>query len=259
MPRTSRKLSETGIHHVMLRGIDHIQLFYDEEDHLAFLERLARYKNACRFSLLAYAMMGNHVHLLIKEGERGISEDIKGLTTSYAHWYNNKYGRSGYLFQGRFRSEPITTDSHLLAAFRYIHNNPVKIGLPMSHWTSYEDYIGTPSRKSTLADTSFISGMFDDRPDTARKLLVEFFEAAEDERLTFIEDDQKVKTKDADAIEIIKEIARVRFCGDLASMDKDSRDFALATCKKRGLSVRQLARLTGMNRNVIQRACSTEE
>jgi len=257
MPRTSRKLSETGIYHVMLRGIDRLQLFYDEEDHLVFLERLARYKDACRFSLLAFALMGNHVHLLIREGEQGISEDIKGLATSYAHWYNTKYGRSGYLFQGRFRSEPITTDSHLLAVLRYIHNNPVKIGLPMSHWTSYGDYMGTASRKSMLTDTLFILGMFDDRPDTARRLLAEFFEAAEDERLTFIEDDQKTKTKDADAIEIIKEIANISFCGDLASIDKDSRDLALATCKKRGLSIRQIARLTGINRNVIQRACST--
>ena len=254
MPRTPRKLSESGIYHVMLRGIDRIQLFYDDDDHRAFLERLAHNKDRYGYSLLAYALMGNHVHLLIQEGRSGISSEIKSIATSYAHWHNNRYERSGYLFQGRFKSEAITGDAHLLAALRYILNNPVKIGLPINYWTSYNDYMSSANKENTLTDTTFVLKMFSERPDEAKRLLAEFLTDAVDEKLAFIEDEQKVRHKDADAIEIIKELAQVRYCGEVASMDRNDRDLALAMCKERRLSVRQLSRLTGVNRNIVQRA-----
>jgi len=56
---------------------------------------------------------------------------IKKLGISYAYWYNWKYKRSGYLFQDRYKSEPVEDDAYLLTVFRYIHHNPIKIGLPI--------------------------------------------------------------------------------------------------------------------------------
>jgi REP element-mobilizing transposase RayT len=137
MPRTSRQKSEAGIYHVMLRGIDRSQLFYDSEDRGAFLERLVRYKKECCFLLFAYCLMGNHVHLLIKEEELDLSGVIKRLANSYASYFNNKYERSGYVFEGRFKSEAISSEEQLLATLRYILKNPLKVGLSLDSWTSY--------------------------------------------------------------------------------------------------------------------------
>lgn len=256
MPRTPRGQSESGIYHVMLRGIDRAQLFYDAEDHLAFIERLSKYKEKYGYLLLAYSLMGNHVHMLIREGSSGLSQDIKSLATSYAHWFNEKYDRSGYLFQSRFKSEPITSDGYLLQALHYILNNPVKIGQPITHWTSYNDYISDDKQGAALTDTSYILEMFSTNHHKAVELFIDFVSQEHDNDTSFIDEPEKQRPKDSEAIELIKGIAQVQSCIDLSSMDKNRRDHTLALLKKEGLTIRQLARLTGINRGLVQRAKS---
>jgi REP element-mobilizing transposase RayT len=104
MPRIARTKSESGIYHVMLRGINQTQLFYDDDDRKAFIEVLERYRHECRFKLYAYSLMGNHVHLLLKEEGTGLADIIKRIALSYSARFNRKYERNGYLFQGRYKS-----------------------------------------------------------------------------------------------------------------------------------------------------------
>jgi len=172
MARYARECSESGIYHVMLRGIDQTQLFYDSEDREALLERLARLKDEGSFKLFAYALMGNHTHFLIKEEQDPLALSIKRLAVSYSSWFNKKYDRSGYLFQGRFKSEPIKDDPHLLTVFKYIHYNPVKVGEDISAWTSYNDYLSS----SELTDTDFILGMFAKSSPEAKEQLRQFLD-----------------------------------------------------------------------------------
>ena len=68
--------------------------------------------------------MDNHAHLLINEGTDEISRIMKRINTSYAYYFNKRYGKIGHLFQDRFKSETIENDAQLLAVVRYIHNNP---------------------------------------------------------------------------------------------------------------------------------------
>lgn len=89
--------------------------------------------------------MDNHVHLLMSEGTEEISKIMKRINVSYAYYFNQKYGRIGHLFQDRFKSEGIEDDTYLLAATRYIHNNPVRANI-VKHageykWSSYGIYI----------------------------------------------------------------------------------------------------------------------
>ena len=79
MPRQARRKSESGLHHVMVRGINQTQLFYDDEDRRAFMERLRRYKRECGFLLHAWCLMGNHVHLLVEEGRIDLSSMMKKI------------------------------------------------------------------------------------------------------------------------------------------------------------------------------------
>ena len=73
MPRTKRTKSESGIYHIMLRGINHQQIFHDSYDYKKFLNVLAECKSKSNFNLFAYCLMGNHVHLLLQETQEPIS------------------------------------------------------------------------------------------------------------------------------------------------------------------------------------------
>lgn len=99
-------------------------------------------------SVLAYALMPNHFHLLVKqEKDQGISEVLRVTTLTYAMHFNQHYKRIGPLFQGRFRAKLVETDSYLLQLSKYIHRNP--LGLPTLHtnlcaytFSSYPEYLG---------------------------------------------------------------------------------------------------------------------
>ena len=248
MPRAARQKSESGIYHIMTRGISQSQLFYDDEDRKAFLERLARYKGECGFRVYAWCLMGNHIHLLVREGEAPLSEAMKRMLLSYSHYFNKKYDRRGYLYQDRHKRKPVDGDSYFLAALRYIHRNPLEIGETVRFWTSFDEYMCTPC----IVDTSLALAMFSDDLAEARLLFKEFIEdeqAGEDYSLS-----EGGRMRDASAAEIIKTIANVANCTDVAQMSQDELAAILPALKYRGLSIRQIARLTGLNRGVVQRA-----
>ena len=162
MPRTPRESSSTGIHHVILRGINRGPIFMDERDRNTFLDALREYKEECGFELYAYCLMPNHVHLLLREGERASLEDIfKRLGTKYALWFNKRHERVGHLFQDRFRSEPVTDDRYFMTVLRYIHLNPVEAGMSTSPedypYSSFRSYLG----RNQMVDTDFPLSLFD--------------------------------------------------------------------------------------------------
>lgn len=90
------------------------------------LERVARFS---AWRCLSYCLMDNHVHLLIETPKPNLGRGMQRLHGDYARAFNDRYGRTGHLFQGRFHSETIDGDEQLWATVRYIVNNPVKAGL----------------------------------------------------------------------------------------------------------------------------------
>jgi len=142
MPRQPRKISGTGIYHVMLRGVNRQRIFEEPADYERFLLHLLQVKRNSEFKLFAYCLMSNHVHLLLKENEVPLAQIFKRLGARYASWFNKKYDRCGHLFQGRFRSEPVESDAYLITVLAYIYQNPVKAGL----CNSPENYIWSSRR-----------------------------------------------------------------------------------------------------------------
>lgn len=144
MSRKARKKSETGIYHIMLRGINKDPIFLDDDDYVKFIYILKDVKqmNACRF--YAYCLMENHVHLLVKEKDKNISDVIKIIASSFVKWYNIKYNRIGHLFQDRFKSEPVENESYFYTVIRYIHQNPIKAEICLTpgeyKYSSYAEY-----------------------------------------------------------------------------------------------------------------------
>lgn len=103
MARTGRQKSESGVYHVLLRGVD--KLFLDDADYAEFRERCGEYFSS-EVKLLAFLLMPNRVHLLIDAGERDLSVAVKPLCTSYARYFNRTYALDGKLFYDRYKSVP---------------------------------------------------------------------------------------------------------------------------------------------------------
>ena len=129
MPRAARKKSSTGIYHVMLRGINGQPVFLDDEDNEKYLQTLKECKALSEFELYGYCLMGNHAHLLLKEGKEDLALVFKRMGARYVFWYNWKYRRYGHLFQDRYKSEAAESDSYFTTVLKYIHQNPKKAGL----------------------------------------------------------------------------------------------------------------------------------
>jgi REP element-mobilizing transposase RayT len=141
MPRSARKRSASGIYHIILRGLNKQTIFSDEEDNDEFIRIISECKRLSGYDLYAYCLMGNHVHLLIKEGSESIEQIMKRIGTRCVARYNRKYQRCGHLFQDRFKSEAVEDDGYFLSVLKYIHQNPQKAGLckgpDLYLWSSY--------------------------------------------------------------------------------------------------------------------------
>lgn len=189
--------------------------------------------------------MENHVHLLLHNESTDVSLFMKKVEVSYALYYNKKYERIGHLFQDRFRSEIISNDAALLAVFRYILNNPQKAGIARSteyQWSSIREY----GRTDGITDSTIVYNMIGEKEE-----LYDFLKVSN--KIEFIED-LPSKHDDEWGMNIIHQV----LCGasgtTLQGMSKIDRNETLALLKSKGLSVRQLERLTGINRGVIQKA-----
>jgi putative transposase len=253
MPRKARQKSESGIYHIIMRGINRQNIFEDEEDNQKFLQALLHYKEISEYELYAYCLMGNHIHLLLRVGQEPLEQVLRRICGSYVYWYNKKYERIGNLFQDRFKSEPVEDDAYFLAVLRYIHRNPSKAGIVKDigkyEWSSYSAYIGDINN-SKLVDVEFALKIFSEDKILSKKLFIEFNGELNDDACLDIEDTFRIT--DQEAREIILKVCKIKSAPELQIMDKPQRDLYLKQLKKEyGLSIRQIERLTGINRGII--------
>ena len=250
MSRQARQKSESGIYHVMLRGINQQQIFEDKDDYAIFLETLKLCKKNTGFELFAYCLMGNHVHLLLKVnplfGE--LDTVLKRIGVRYVHWFNYKYQRTGHLFQDRFKSEPVEDDQYFLTVLAYIHQNPVRAGLvrhPKDYAeSSYAEYLQT--EYAGLVDTGFAYNL----------LSREEFIALNEQKIVancLDVEQEKVRLTDEMARELIYRETKCKSAADFQELVVSKRDNALLELRKKGISIRQLSRLTGVSKGIIER------
>ena len=121
MPRQARQKAESGYYHIMNRGNERRSIFMDDEDRQKYLDLLARQVGKGHADVLAYCLMDNHIHLLIKEGanENGLTAAMRSLGTAYVGYFNEKYNRSGHLFQNRYKGEAVENEAYLLTPLFY--------------------------------------------------------------------------------------------------------------------------------------------
>ncbi len=245
MARRARCMSISTYSHVILRGIGRQLLFEDDWDYRHLLNRMERYSLETNVKICAYCLMENHVHFLLHGEKTDIILFMRKLGVSYAGYFNKKYERVGHLFQNRYLSEPIETEKYLLTAFRYILQNPEKAGISSTSgykWSSYRLYKNPPE----YMDLSLIKTMLGDFRNYEK-----FVTTPTDEVCM---DFEKRKHDDEWAKKELLKCLGVPSGTELQTYGKIERNVALAILKEHGLTIRQIERLTGINRNIVQKA-----
>ncbi|MDD3365574.1 MAG: transposase [Syntrophomonas sp.] len=258
MARQQRVTSDTGIYHIMLRGNERKNILADREDKQRFLEDVAIKQSNIGFSLYAYCLMDNHVHILLNTNEKDLSIIMKGIAVRYAYFYNTKHRRVGHVFQDRFRSEPVEEERYLLAVIRYIHNNPVKAGMVLKAeeypWSSYRSYIKLNPRKDELMDTQFVLDIISNDRLMAIEEFKRFSNEADDAEYLDFPDENEIRTLE-DGQAFLKKYLQEKWAGQtLDDILTTNRKEVIAYFRSHTkLSVRVIAELLGVNRNVVER------
>lgn len=133
MPRQARLMLAGQAYHVIQRGVNKGAIFVDDIDRQLFLHLLHSAFLKHRVALHAYVLMDNHIHLLATPStQRGLADAMRMQGNNYVQAFNQRHGRNGPLWQGRFHSSMIDSDAYLLSVYRYIERNPVRAGITVS-------------------------------------------------------------------------------------------------------------------------------
>lgn len=145
MTRQRRKISNSKVYHVIVKGIDDQDIFYDDQDRRYFLKQILNLKKEINYDVYSYCLMTNHIHMVIKSEAKVLSKIMQSLMIRYVYYFNSKYERSGPLVQNRFKSKCVENQKYFLEVCRYIHRNPEKAGMAKTQnykWSSYQEYLG---------------------------------------------------------------------------------------------------------------------
>ncbi len=251
MPRCARKQSESGIYHVMLRGVNRQQIFIEDSDYKKFIQILKECKEISEFKLYAYCIMNNHIHILIKPENESLERIFKRIGCRFVYWYNLKYQRVGHLFQDRFKSEPVEDDSYLLTVIRYIHQNPVKANLCSNIedyvYSSYFEYL-TDANWNDLIDKDLIYSMMD------RNQFVAFNNQRNEDNCLDIETQLKrINVTDEKAEEIFVDCLKCRTVEQFHTLDINEKKNIIKLLYEKGISIRQISRLTGVIKSQVEK------
>jgi len=139
-----RIIVENGIYHIIQKGVEDRDIFLDDEDYKFYLKELKEGLNLYEISLLSYALLKNHFHLLAKIRDKNLSYFMHKINNNYAHYFNNKYFRRGHLFASRYKSILVKDDRHFLTLIKYINLNPFTYNNSDNfkyEWCSYDEII----------------------------------------------------------------------------------------------------------------------
>lgn len=247
MVRVARQVSGSGYYHVVLRGSGRQVIFEDDADRRAFLLAAQRCLVGAGVAVVAWCLMDNHAHLIVRDDADCLSGAVHRLATTYARRYNVRTGHVGHVFQERFRSSPIEDEAYLLEAVRYVHNNPEKAGVCRAEeypWSSYPDYRGRPHEELAV-ERDVVLGLLGGEEGFA-----EFCRASAGP----YRPPSGARLDDGEALEAARRVLGEVTLAEVRTLPPARRNALLRALRDEGLSVRQVERLTGVGRNIVARA-----
>ena len=243
MSTAPRKRSEGDVYHVVVRGVGQQIIFEDDADRNWFMTALRDKAEELGVQIWAWCLMSNHVHLVMKAPLEDVVVFMRQLQSRYALYFNRRHERAGTLFQGRFTSVPIENDEQLITAIRYLHLNPVKAGDALdSPWTSYNAYA---EGRMTGDGAALVLEVFGG---------VDNFKRSHADNAAVVEPKlPRHRLNENDALALAQTTVAPLSLHDVKSLPKDERNAHIRALKAAGLSVRQIARFTGIGQNIVAR------
>jgi REP element-mobilizing transposase RayT len=226
----------------MMRGNGKQILFEDDADRDYYLTRLYFCLKDERIVTLAWCLMDNHVHLLVRDENTRLPTAMARVNGAYARHFNKKYDHVGHVFQDRYRCEPIDDESYLLETVRYIHNNPEEAGICRSEkyrWSSYREYMGSPR----LVDTHFMLTLFGGR--------AKFKRFCREKSNPTVRLNWTYSPTTETLIDIASDVISPVSPDSVAALPRDKRNRCLRMLRDAGFTVRQIVRLTGVGKTAI--------
>jgi len=254
MARKPRIEFPGAFYHIIVRGNQRQGIFLDDNDCDEYLRRLQKYKKVHGFNLYAYTLMTNHIHLLMETVQSPISKIMQVLSFGYTQYFNRKYGKSGHLFQGRYKSFLCDRDAYLLELVRYIHLNPVRAGMVKSpddyRWSSHHQYL---KASGGLADVDDVLQQFSKNKIKSTMLYNDFMKEPSNSssEISFYKvTDQQILGDEEFVDKITEKVNWKDRPADKHSLDK----IINAVCKVSGLDIEDI--LSGRRRSDIRTARS---
>lgn len=257
MPRHQRIRSKSGCYHIIIRGNERKNIFYDDEDRQKFIEIINNKKQGKLFYLYAFCLMNNHVHMMLGEGVEDVARVMKRITVSYVCYFNKKYKRIGHLFQGRFKSEGVEDERYALSLVRYIHQNPLKAKMVKAlkdyKWSSYSSYLDEENYFNPILDRDIILGMFSNDMATAKKEYERYMNEETNDSFLDLQEDKEIIDKERARViladMLLKRGIRLGTGKKVIVPDEVIREFR----EKTNLSIRKIAAITEVNKDKINK------
>ena len=232
----------------MNRGVGKRRIFESDSDRSYFAQKMSSYACTCEIKIIAWVLMDNHFHLLAEAPLEDLVSFMRRLSTSYAQHFNASHGHVGRVFQGRYSSIAVEDDNQLLATIRYIHLNPLDLGIanPEGYkWSSYSQYLGNAGVCTLDEIRSLLGGT-----ESIKRL----HEATCADEIVSL-NEYRPRLSDAEAASLIRARLGEEFLDSLILLPKKDRDYALLRIYRLGISVPQIVRFTGFGENIVKKAC----
>lgn len=256
MARQARKISETDFYHVIMRGNNKAYIFDKKRYKQYFFEYLSQVILEELAELVAWCIMDNHVHLVIKCQEEKIGLIFKRINTKYAMYYHRETKTVGHVFESRYKSEVVESDESLLNVIRYVHNNPVKAKMveepDLWQWSSYSTYLNRP-QNSVMTLTWALFGKSSDQ-------FMKFHQQEDYNEYLEIKEDRDF-LRETRAQEAISEICNkygIVEANEIYQRRDVMREIIELIKKRSHLSGRKIAQLIGVSESTVRKIGSNE-
>lgn len=255
MARIPRRFGNSKIYHIIFKGIDSQDIFYDDQDRRVFLKHLLDTKEEFGYKVYAYCLMSNHIHVIIKSEKEFLSKAMQCLMGRYVRYFNKKYKRTGPLVQGRFKSKNVENQRYFLDVCRYVHRNPENAGITKTEdyeWSSYKEYVG----KENIIDKKVLLNYLGNDINTFIKYTIQKNKYEDLEE--FAEYEIMTKLNDSEVASIIMKIFDINDVGEIPTFFKnrtrEELEEDIAKIKKiKSTSKAQVTRIIRISRWIIEK------
>jgi putative transposase len=279
--RARQKLNAPGlVSHITQRASGVDSLFHEEDDYLEMLARLKQVSQTHEFECMAFVLMPNHVHLLLRQKEANLHEAMRDLFRGYSRRHNKKYERKGHLFGGRYRQAVCLDDAYLLAVSLYIHLNPVRAGLAQRpadyRWSSCRLFTQPNIAESFVSPDMILKLLSEDHLE-AKQLYIDLLEEGRKLKMGEVIEDRRAihdfQWKLSSVFHLFRQLAALRK-GELpeewdekqvdsriaalerggisaAPQDEEARKYLVEQLLSRGYTRREIARKLGISRKTL--------